>query len=153
MSPMPPPGGPGGPIRPVPARPRTGEIPVLGGPGSPLPRRPRTGEVPAAGHAAPPAPDATTPSGLRRRVRGAQLPNTQPLSMRRGSGDTGNRPRQPQPQPPRQPGGDGPDASGDSASNDVYGFLSAFTAGVQKGLDDARNPQSGSADDPSDENN
>jgi signal transduction histidine kinase len=59
----------------------------------------------------------TTESGLARRVRGAQLPVADPRAIRRGGDDSG------------------PAASAD----DVYQFLSSFTTGVQRGLDQARN--------------
>jgi len=71
------------------------------------------------------APAGTTPGGLARRVRGANLPTAQPLRMiRRGEPaptDSGSRP------------GDAPSYSPD----DVYGFLSSFTTGVRRGLDEA----------------
>jgi hypothetical protein len=81
-------------------------------------------------------------------VRGAQLPTTQPLSLRRGGATA-------PPAAPQHAGG--PEAgyghadrnaagngSGDAANGgggpakDVYSFLSSFTAGVQRGLDEAR---------------
>jgi hypothetical protein len=125
-----------------------------------------------------------TASGLARRVRGAQLPNTAPVSLRRGgsatrpAGGRGER-RGPLPPPPNPfapdfgsepsegdasvpveprvdepmvddaapsapapaptPAPAEPDAQG-SAAKDVYGFLSDFTAGVQRGLDESSTP-------------
>jgi hypothetical protein len=103
----------------------------------------------------PPVGGASEP--LVHRVRGAQMPSTQPVRLQRGE-DGGSQP-QPQP-PPRQPQGrgqqqrsiwtneettgapDGPQAAdgtgGDAQSpaDDVYSFLSNFRAGVQRGLDD-----------------
>jgi hypothetical protein len=108
-----------------------------------------------------------TSSGLARRVRGAQMPNTDPLTLDR-SGETPS-PDVPSGAIPSQPpapawGGDDslddpgasragpgdaiePDGSGDSpppeaesassSARDVYDFLSSFSAGVQRGLDDA----------------
>jgi hypothetical protein len=66
------------------------------------------------------------------------MPTTQPLSLRRGDRARAEQPPAPSPGPapsgppaaPPQPGGNGP--------SDVYGFLSNFTAGVQRGLDEAR---------------
>jgi hypothetical protein len=52
-------------------------------------------------------------------VRGAQLPASDPLVVtRRASGRVM--------------------APGQGPANDVYAFLSSFTAGVQRGLDEAR---------------
>jgi signal transduction histidine kinase len=77
-----------------------------------------------------PAGDSTTSAGLTRRVRGAQLPNTQPVRMHRGP-EPGAAPAQPGAAPrvrtPEQR----------RRADDVYSFLSSFTAGVQRGLDDA----------------
>jgi signal transduction histidine kinase len=78
----------------------------------------------------PPAASATTESGLARRVRGAQLPTADPRAIQRG--------------------GDPETGSGVPASaDDVYGFLTSFTSGVQRGLDDAHAP--GDGDDPQDD--
>jgi hypothetical protein len=70
---------------------------------------PSAGGPPAAGGA-----DSSTRSGLQRRVRGAQLPNTQPINLRRGTGSAGGgagapgRPGQPSPHAsPGQTGGMG----------------------------------------------
>jgi signal transduction histidine kinase len=98
-----------------------------------------------------------TQGGLARRVRGAQMPTTEPLSLRRGSGGAGNDPRQsrsgqssspfsvsPPPATDRIRAGrssppEVPASNGDHrAADEVYGFLSSFTAGVQRGLDEAR---------------
>jgi signal transduction histidine kinase len=81
----------------------------------------------------------TTTGGLTRRVRGAQLPNANPVSLRRA--DT---PPPAGPAPPAAPAG--PGTSGRSArtpqqkqsADAVYSFLTSFTAGVQRGLDEAR---------------
>ncbi len=70
-------------------------------------------------------------------MRGAQLPNADPLAVRRGPGAPGATPRRVEPEPPppattaRAPE---PTRSADA----VYSFLSSFTAGVQRGLDEAR---------------
>jgi hypothetical protein len=119
------------------------------------------GGGPAAPSGVPPAPPLT------RRVRGAQLPTTEPLLVRRGSQDAAARARpdmgpgpslsaeprlpphvqqqlqhlRPVPTPSQasaSPGG----MSGElrRSANDVYSFLSSFTAGVQRGLDEARPP-------------
>jgi signal transduction histidine kinase len=113
------------------------EIPMRGpdvGAGQPPPRPPSgvpgpdgpTGPVPAGGTDTGPA--------LTRRVRGAQMPPTSPMSLRRSTGEhhvaPGGPPAQPhdRTQPPRQT----------RSADDVYSFLTSFTAGVQRGLDDSR---------------
>jgi hypothetical protein len=55
-------------------------------------------------------------------VRGANLPGTDPVAVRRGEGE------------PRSPQG-GRDRH---TPDDVYGFLTSFTSGVQRGLDEAQ---------------
>jgi hypothetical protein len=120
-----------------------------------------------SGHAGT-APDHTA-SGLARRVRGAQLPQTQPVGLRRsapapapapapptqgvGTPALGGRPAAP-PADNRVHAGtrdDGVAAGGVSSSDanaqsrsakDVYSFLSSFSAGVQRGLDEARGDDS-----------
>jgi hypothetical protein len=121
----------------------------------PLPRRteqpqqaaPRPPSAPAAPR--PPA-DAeaaggATTSGLARRVRGAQLPTAEPVRLRRGGGSpaapparTGGRPSSQPSRPPRRD--DRP-----RSADDVYSFLSSFSAGVRRGLDESssRPPQPG----------
>jgi hypothetical protein len=52
--------------------------------------------------------------------------------------------------PVASPGGPPPRPSGPEqkrSADDVYGFLTSFTAGVQRGLDDARAGQDGDLDD------
>jgi hypothetical protein len=82
----------------------------------------------------------STTGGLTRRVRGAQLPNTNPVSLRRADGPppTGSVPAPaapgraaPPPPPPRTP-------QQRQSADAVYSFLTNFTAGVQRGLDEAR---------------
>jgi signal transduction histidine kinase len=122
---------------------------------------------PQALHPGPPPPGGDplsgglTTGGLTRRVRGAQLPSTQPLSVRRA-----------QEPPSRGDGGyrrddhrtvaghsttlgngngnrnghtNGRDGAGgeheSSAARSVYGFLTSFTQGVQRGLDETRRDQ------------
>jgi hypothetical protein len=83
-------------------------------------------------------------------VRGAQLPTTQPLSLRRAGGQTAE-PARPAPAngpaaaPPAQAPAHAPapppaarKTGPEGAAKDVYSFLSNFTAGVQRGLDEAR---------------
>jgi hypothetical protein len=124
------------------------------------------------------APDHTA-SGLARRVRGAQLPQTQPVGLRRpgepaaapGGAPTG----------PVTVGGHAPAVSGPASAplappadnrhhaasrddaaaaggvsssdaqtrsaKDVYSFLSSFSAGVQRGLDEARGDSTTSEED------
>jgi signal transduction histidine kinase len=75
-------------------------------------------------------PDAggVTSSGLTRRVRGAQLPRNEPLLLHRsgadaGGGATGNSALVPERTPEQR-----------RKADDVYGFLTSFTAGVRRGL-------------------
>ena len=124
---------------PVPAPPPSPGRPGAGGPGDngrqapvvPAAAPASTGpgrRVPATGVGGSPRPaygGATTAGGLTRRVRGAQIPASDPLLVSRG--------------PTRIVGGDG-DEDGEQSgpTQDVYSFLSGFTAGVQRGLDEAR---------------
>jgi signal transduction histidine kinase len=85
----------------------------------PLDLRGNTAETPAAGA------DGTTSGGLTRRVRGAQLPTTEPVRMRRSPEPT------PAPAPARAPART-PEQR--RRADDVYSFLSSFTAGVRRGL-------------------
>jgi hypothetical protein len=103
-------------------------------------------------------------------VRGAQLPSTQPLNLRRrqehpsdppagyrlddqidadghtlGNGNTnghtnglGNGHRAPAP-----PGRTGTGDRDNSAADSVYGFLTSFTQGVQRGLEETRRHPNG----------
>jgi hypothetical protein len=77
-------------------------------------------------------------------VRGAQLPLTQPLSLRRSSEHAGSASRDYGRDDHGAASGNGDAVGGDAANGDsgpakdVYGFLSSFTAGVQRGLDEAR---------------
>jgi hypothetical protein len=73
--------------------------------------------APAGPGAPPPLPGHGAP-GLTRRVRGAQLPTTSPLPLRRPAERA----------PARSPGHVQP-------ADDVYRFLTDFTAGVRRGLD------------------
>jgi hypothetical protein len=69
------------------------------------------------------------------------MPTTEPLTLRRGGGRQGPASREtassrPAPRPPRA---EVPEPNGDHrAADEVYGFLSSFSAGVQRGLDEAR---------------
>jgi signal transduction histidine kinase len=95
------PHSPSAPQSPPSSLPDTFENPALStGPQSIVPSRPpltprQPLAAPTAGPAAGPGavglPGAggATPGGLTRRVRGAQLPNTQPISLRRGTGSAG----------------------------------------------------------------
>jgi len=121
--------------------------------------RPPLGQPPLGGD------PGQTAAGLARRVRGAQMPNTQINSLRRGDNTGGGRtaPR-PGPQVPdggavggpfgRTPTGSNPIVrtppppaaptpssegwASEKSAKDVYGFLSDFTAGVQRGLDETK---------------
>jgi signal transduction histidine kinase len=131
-------GPPGAPPRNT-SQPPRGAVP---GPGptddrvdlrSPRPFRPPAGATPPP----PPAPSAgpVPPAPpLTRRVRGAQMPTTDPTLVRRawlpGNG----------PQPARSAAPPRPAAADDGrrSPDDVYSFLTSFTAGVQRGLDETR---------------
>jgi hypothetical protein len=159
FNPTPPPGTPivrpGGP--PAPGMPG----PLGGGPA--LPSR--------GGHGTPTTHATSgehTASGLARRVAGAQMPRTQPLGLRRQQ----QGPATPAPLPPslagRPPVAAGAPSQDHRRGNestppprdvtssdtqrdprspkDVYSFLSSFSAGVQRGLDEARNPNTSEED-------
>ncbi|HMG44446.1 MAG TPA: nitrate- and nitrite sensing domain-containing protein [Acidimicrobiales bacterium] len=154
----PPGGGPGAfpAFNPTPP-PGTPAVRTGGGPGQ-APRQPGLGAPTTH-----PSPSDHTASGLARRVAGAQMPQTQPVGLRRQ--------QQPPPPPPSAPqpraaapshnqdhrrGNDGTRPPRDVTSSDtqrdprtakdVYGFLSSFSAGVQRGLDEARNPTTSEED-------
>jgi hypothetical protein len=80
--------------------------------------------LPGRVEVATPRPDAgehhvaTTDGGLARRTPGAQIPATEPRPLRRGTASRRTEPA--------------------SAAQDVYGFLTDFAAGRQRGLDEAR---------------
>jgi hypothetical protein len=80
-----------------------------------------SGRVAAGG--GPPPGDVTT-RGLARRVRGAQLPPTAPMAVHR----TGGAPPPPTAPPPVP----------ETAAEQVYSYLTSFSAGVQRGLDESR---------------
>ncbi|MBN2623001.1 MAG: hypothetical protein JXA83_06530, partial [Acidimicrobiales bacterium] len=113
------PGARSGPARPV-------------APSAPGPSGDRPREAPPLPHRADPAPPGpsdspfTPPDALTRRVKGAQLPRSTVVSLhgegRQGSGHRTARGRAPEP----------------SRAADVQSLLSSFTAGVQRGLDEAR---------------
>jgi hypothetical protein len=92
----------------------------------------------AAGTPPDPGQGGTTSHGLTRRVRGAQMPTTEPLLLRRGTDDTGDH----APVPTGVGGHRDPLAPPESKrpADDVYSFLSNFTAGVQRGLREAPRP-------------
>jgi signal transduction histidine kinase len=133
---------PGTPWTPGPSSwpPRTGPLPVS---------RPRPDAPPSS------APGPGRPTPLTRRRPGAQLPATTPISLRRTPRDEPN-PDGPPPSrqasfppaafqpppvqpPPRQPSSMTPSPVKPSpAADEVYGFLSSFTAGVQRGLQATR---------------
>ena len=99
-------------------------------------------EAPAQPPAVPvtpaPAPasvgEATTAGGLTRRVRGAQMPTTEPLLMRRPAAEDA-----PAAAPPPATGRVAPKRTPEQrrAADDVYSFLTSFSAGVQRGLDES----------------
>jgi histidine kinase/DNA gyrase B/HSP90-like ATPase len=87
----------------------------------------------------------TTASGLTRRTPGAHLPTTEPLLIRRDDRaglathgpDQDTRQHMGAGDPPGCITPDNP-VGDHSSAQDVYGFLTNFTAGVQRGLDEAR---------------
>ncbi|MFS8482649.1 MAG: hypothetical protein FWJ94_12160, partial [Acidimicrobiia bacterium] len=87
----------------------------------------------AAPGGAAPSSGTTTPGGLARRVKGAQMPATQPLRMRRGGQEGGS-------DAPGAGAGTPPPRTAEQRrkADDVYNFLSQFTAGVQRGIEESR---------------
>jgi signal transduction histidine kinase len=142
--PRPAPPGPSSPVPPPPA-------PTYRAPGGDdrtgrrdlVPEHDRPQRPPSRGEPAAPAPGGDSGPPLTRRVRGAQMPPTNPMSVRRTTGQypavpgarPEARPKQPA-EPPRQA----------RSADDVYSFLTSFTAGVQRGLDDSQ-PRGGSGED------
>lgn len=142
LAPLGPPQGPSGPPQGPLGQPPAGLPPRdTGGPGAP--GGPGLLGAPGQGQ---------TEGGLARRVRGAQLPSTEPLNLRRGTGSAGQGQGGPSGNPfspgavqpsDRQRAGrssapETPASNGDHrAADEVYGFLSSFTAGVQRGLDES----------------
>jgi hypothetical protein len=122
----------------APQGPPTRGEPLTRGPdvgGGPPAQRPPTAAPRTAGPTGP-APAGGTEAGppLTRRVRGAQMPTTNPMSVRRQTGEHPATPGGPAGQPPdpgRQP-------RQTRSADDVYSFLTNFTAGVQRGLDDSQ---------------
>jgi signal transduction histidine kinase len=103
------------------------------------------GTPPAAPSPSPPPPSPSAPvppaPPLTRRVRGAQMPATDPRLVRRARlADDGRQPARSAP-PPQSP----PPTDGRRSPDDVYGFLTSFTAGVQRGLDETK-PRPGPLD-------
>ena len=99
----------------------TSPRPVPGAPG----QQPGGGLAPPAASAPAPSP-LTPPDALTRRVKGAQLPQSAMISLRGGRVE-----------PPPRPALD-PLSPGASKATDVQALLSSFTAGVRRGLDEAR---------------
>jgi signal transduction histidine kinase len=139
--------GGGAPTRPLPEPPAPTWVPSAP-PDAWTPSWPSPRTEPAAPPTPPPAPPAvpapraraapafgpltdgdTTAGGLTRRVRGAQMPATEPVRMHRGPDATPARPAVPA-EPRRTP-------EQQRNADDVYSFLSAFTDGVRRGLDDS----------------
>jgi hypothetical protein len=72
------------------------------------------------------------------------MPNTSPLSLRRTTGEHPvTRPTAPTPPTPKPAGSGSGEPEPTRAADDVYGFLTSFTAGVQRGLDETRRPGRG----------
>ena len=94
---------------------------------------------PVARGAAGPTGPAGRPPTLARRERGAQMPTTTPLPLRHAPAAPTPGPR---PQPAARPATPQPQTS--RAALEVYGFLSSFSAGVQRGLEASRHAPGGS---------
>ena len=109
-------------------------------PGPTGPAWPPAGQGGLAGSGWPSAPPADhgAPPPLARRDRGAQMPNTAPVSLRRTSAPA-SPPVGPAPVAPPQPASS-PPVQPPRAAAEVYGFLASFTAGVQRGLEASRGP-------------
>jgi hypothetical protein len=144
-----------GPDAAPPAAPRRpGSRPTVP-PAPPMPPTQRTWTAPEPGESGlpprrQPGPEgARTASGLTRRVRGAQLPTPEPLSLRRtidssqvGDGAGAGYGHAAGPGPLGGDNGNGHAGVAarhdDSSARDVYSFLTSFTTGVQRGLDEAK---------------
>ena len=106
------------------------------GPIGPPPAAPSPSQAP--GSLSPPVPPAPP---LTHRVRGAQMPPTDPTLLRRAqAGGDGQPAAGPAPRRPSPTASDGR-----RSPDDVYSFLTSFTAGVQRGLDETT-PRPGSPD-------
>ncbi|HKH05563.1 MAG TPA: ATP-binding protein [Acidimicrobiales bacterium] len=124
----------------------TGPQRAVGGgrPGGPGGATPYPGGPAPAGPPSDPSAGGVTEGGLARRVRGAQLPSTAPVSLRRGNVEnagtgTGGYGLGDRGASSGGPNGNGGATNGEGGpAKDVYSFLSSFTAGVQRGLDEAR---------------
>jgi hypothetical protein len=123
---------PAAPWSPAPPSPpgRSGSPEPSGVSGLGLGRGPIRGNGNAGDHADSISGGGLTTGGLTRRVRGAQLPQTQPVRMHRGPDVGAPRPAAPTTPPLRTP-------EQRRRADDVYSFLSSFTAGVQRGLNEA----------------
>jgi signal transduction histidine kinase len=102
----------------------------------------------------PPAAGGETAGGLARRVRGAQMPSTQPLSVRRTQDHPQGPPAGYRHEHHGTAGRDhtlgngngngstnghgGPADEDSTTARSVYSFLTSFTQGVQRGLDETR---------------
>src|SRR5918996_2631039 len=113
--------------------------------GSPPPASPQSAAPPGPPQSvAPPAPPPpSAPRSvppLTRRVRGAQLPLTEPRTVRRApvGGPSGAPPPAFAPRRAAPPAGDTR-----RSPDDVYSFLTSFTAGVQRALDETNSHQRG----------
>ncbi|HEU4398978.1 MAG TPA: hypothetical protein VFU54_14230, partial [Actinomycetota bacterium] len=144
---LPPRPGPGEPAGPPPALPRRQGSGGLGDElAAGLSNLPPFAGPPASGNGGPPpgfappgaeptgiAGGGTTPGGLTRRVRGAQLPTATPLAIRRAAAaEQAAAADHAAPGPPERT----PEQK--AAADAVYDFLSRFSAGVQRGIGEAR---------------
>ncbi len=105
---------------------------------APAPAQPTA--APAIPVTPPAAGEAVTAGGLTRRVRGAQMPTTEPLRMRRPADDDAPSAA---PAPPTAARRVPPERTPEQrrAADDVYNFLTSFSAGVQRGLDESGRSQ------------
>ena len=133
-------GGP--PLGATPDRDLLASLARVTGPPTRPPQAPPPPRPPVAPAAWPPAPvpggpPPETAGGLTRRVRGAQIPTTEPIALRRSPG-----PAAVEPTPWSAPPAAGPPVgvghAGDQprSADAVYSLLTAFTNGVQRGFQD-----------------
>ncbi len=133
-------GGP--PLGASPDRDLLASLARVTGPPTRPPQAPPPARPPVAPAAWPPAPvpggpPPETAGGLTRRVRGAQIPTTEPIALRRSPGPAAAEPTPWSPSPAAAPPvGVGHAGDQPRSADAVYSLLTAFTNGVQRGFQD-----------------